>query len=204
MIARFANGVTVSVHAAKKSGSTSLHRIIFNTLNSSWGVEFRKGNWIRDTRFANSLSRFCAKNPNIKIDSRCAVIRDPLSRMRSIYKHSAVSHKRSPFKNNQIPSWEEFVINFRQIQKTYTNIRNHSQPQCSTIGDPAQYDCVITLDKLDTEFPQWLEFHSGVAVKPVHKKRTRSNTITVTESQAKLIQEYFAEDYEAYKDYFSK
>jgi hypothetical protein len=202
MIAQFQNGAIVSVSATKKCGSTSLHRMIFDALNDSWSVSYHKRDWIRDSRYFNSKSRFLKKYSQSDITASCAVLRDPVSRMKSIYKHSVVSHKRTPFRNTELPGWNEFVENFYKIRQQHTNVRVHSEPQVNSIGSTGQYNKIIVLDKLNEEFPAWLNQLANTNIKAVHKKKTGSRSISVTAEQEALIREYFQEDYSAYSPYF--
>jgi hypothetical protein len=202
VIALFSNNAVLAIRATKKCGSTSLHRMMWTALNESWQVQYSKGAWIKDPRYFHSRARFRRSCPDLDFTAVCAVVRDPVSRMKSIYKHSVVSRKRTPFKNTQPPSWQEFVDRFPEFQAAHTNIRVHSQPQFSSIGDPGQYDLVANCDDINTKVTDWLNRHARVSIKPVHKKRTTSSSITATDKQVQKIQEYFADDYEHYHRYF--
>jgi len=202
MIAFFQNSRCISISAAKKAGSTSLHRLQFLALNESWGLRFSKGEWLRDSRYFHSSARFLKTYSQADITDRVAVIRDPVDRARSIYKHSVSNHKRTPFKNTSVPSWQEFLENFSEICQRNTNIRNHSQSQFSSIGSLDQYHRVFTTNTISSDFLAWFNSAAAVSLKPVHKKNLKSDSITVNSYEVGLIQKIFHEDYLHYGSYF--
>jgi len=202
MIAFFRNSRCISISAAKKAGSTSLHRLHFLALNESWGVSFSKGEWLRDSRYFHSKTRFYKTYSYSDITDSIAVIRDPVDRARSIYKHSVANRKRTPFKNTTVPGWREFLENFSEISQSHTNIKIHSQSQFSTVGTLDQYHRVFTTDTISGVFLPWFNSAAEVNLKPIHKKNLHSNSIPVDSYEVGLIRKIFHEDYLHYGSYF--
>lgn len=198
----YPNNKIVSLHAGNKCGISTVQSYLgypyFGDMRGRNGKADlkNKGLWYD----LEQTKKSTAPIP----DFRAAVIRDPISRMTSIYT-DRVCRKNRENCLKDINSWDIFVTNFRIWQEKYKDIRIHSLLQSDMLlEDLTKYDNIFTTSQLGKEVREWLENIVEMKI-PRHRGKDgkgASEAITVTSEQENLIKEYFAKDYEIFKNYF--
>lgn len=197
----YSNGKTVTLHAANKCGISTVQSYLgypfWYDMRGRNGKRILKdqGLWIDRDQFK--------KFTNPKADHKAAVVRDPVSRMRSIYSDRVIKKNRENCKQ-EITSWDLFVNEFPYWQEKYKDIKIHSILQSRILLSPSSYDKIFTTKQLGDEVRKWLGNIVGVDI-PFHKGKDgkgASESIDITPSQTLLIKEYFSDDYKILGNYF--
>lgn len=197
----YPNGKVVTLHANNKCGISTVQSYlgfpIFNDMRGRNGKrELKdKGLW-----FDREVGKRFEAPP---ADHRAAVVRDPVSRMTSIYTDRIVRKNRDGSRD-VITSWEMFVNDLPKWQEQFKDILIHSMVQADVLLDPSEYEKIFTTKQLSTDVREWLSNISGVEIPPHKGKdgRGMSEAIVVTPEQEALIKTYYAKDYEVFGDYF--
>lgn len=196
----FPNGKIVTLQANNKCGISTVTSYLtypfFNELRGRNGKRelIEQGVWFDKETNKKSLPA---------ADYKGAVIRDPVSRMTSIYTDRVVRKNRENC-NEEITSWEIFVNELPKWQEKYKDILIHSIPQTENLHNPKYYNKIFLTGQLSYRVRKWLSKISEVEI-PAHRAKDghgESEAIKVTKKQKKLIREYYAKDYEVFGDYF--
>jgi len=198
----YPNEKTVSLHAGNKCGISTVQ----SYLGYPYWKDMRGRNGKRELKdkglwFDREQTKRYTAPP---ADHRAAVIRDPISRMTSIYT-DRVCRKNRENCLQDITSWDIFVKEFPKWQEQYKDIKTHSLLQTEMLLDISEYEEIFTTKQLGKEVREWLGNIVGMNIPPHRGKdgKGASEAIVVTTEQEKIIREYFVEDYKMFGNYFS-
>lgn len=136
-------------------------------------------------------------------DIRIAIVRDPVKRFVSCYK-DRVYNKNKDGTRNYVKSFDDFVNDIDNICKRSRDIKKHSLPLVDVLGPSSNYNHIICLENLNTEFIPLIEEVSGVAGIPVYYNKTskKAGEVIPSNEQVSLIKQRYKKDYENYSKWF--
>ena len=189
-IVSFPNKKVVSVAVTRKCGSSTAYSIMGYPRT---GVHDRDN---KEVLFHNNEFWIYEDECPHDIDYRFAIIRDPIERLLSVYRHRILIRNKDNVKD-KCPTWDSFVNNIEHIQKNYYDVALHSHFQTDKLGlDPTAYDKIFLTDNIDNTFVPCIKEISGTNIPPIKLKPTKqfNDGIVVTQQHVDLIKEYYRDD----------
>ena len=198
---KFLNGSVIQVACSNKSGISTVTDILgypfFKDFRARSGRSelLKKGYWIRTENYPADWN----------IEKRIGIIRDPVTRITSCYADRVVKKNRNNSRN-EIPSFDYFIRNLKEIQGLFPDIEAHSKTQIHWLGSrPELYDHIYSTNKLSNEFTNLISSIAEVEIPNTsHRKSSRglSESFEITEEHKKIIRDFYAEEYDIWSDYF--
>jgi hypothetical protein len=204
MIVKFPNQATLYVACSKKCGTTSATSIMGYPRAGTHMARQMKSVLRKHDEWWKSVAR--APYTLDEVDYKYALVRDPVRRLVSCFKDRVLLKNRNNIRD-EVDNWEDFINNldYFRTQPHYTDIRRHSLPQVVVLGkDVELFDDVYKTNEISTRFLTDVSRIAGTEIKPIKTKVSAPITqeIKVTDAHAKIIKDYYSDDYTYWGDYF--
>ncbi len=199
-----------------KCACTSLKHFFFEIENGFRFKSFHtngKANYLHDLGYESVKLTKSLRNATREMH-RVAVVRDPIARVLSCYSNRVVHHKgldqieltdedkeRGLTRN---PPLGNFIRNFSRYRVLAPSIAHHSRPLAYFLGgDPSYFHRIYDISELKQLADDFRQLTGGAPeLRHLQTGGPKIPASKLNEKQRNKIQNFFAQDYELYGDYF--